>query len=154
MATPYVSGALALLAAARPGLTQAQLRDALRASARRPAPLLGLLAAGALDVEAAMRAILPGALWREQPAVRLRPTAAVRAGRAATLRWTATGAHTVTRWTVYLDSRRVATRASRSTVLRKRVARPGVHRWKVVGVDASGRRVTSGARTFRVLRPR
>ena len=155
MATPHVSGALALLAAARPDLTQAQLRDALRASARRPAPLLGLLAAGALDVEAAMRAILPGARWREQPAVRLRPTARVRAGRAATLRWTATGAHAVTRWTVYLDARRVATRPSRRAgVLRKRVARPGVHRWKVVGLDAAGRRVTSGARTFRVLRRR
>jgi hypothetical protein len=79
----------------------------------------------------------------------------VRAGRAATLRWSATGTSSVTRWTVYLDSRRVATRPSHRTgLLRKRVARPGVHRWKVVGVDAAGRRVTSAARTFRVLRPR
>ena len=102
-----------------------------------------------------MHAVLPGARWREQPSVRLRPTARVRAGRAATLRWSATGASTVKRWTVYLDARRVATRASRRTgVLRKRVARPGVHRWTVVGVDAAGRRVTSGARAFRVLRPR
>jgi subtilisin family serine protease len=166
MAAPYVSGALALLASARPDLGQAQLRDVLRASALRPRPLLGLLGWGELDVGAAMHAILPGSMWHEAPAdappppatrprLRLRVAAAVRAGREATVRWSATAARNVTRWSIYLDVRRVATRSSRrAPVLRKRIDRPGLHRWKVVGFDAIGVRVASAVRPFRVLRAR
>jgi subtilisin family serine protease len=164
MAAPHVSGALALLAAARPDLSQAQLRDVLRATAPRPRLLLGLLGSGELDVGSAMHAVLPGAMWRKgrggaPPSVRLRlrlrVAAAVRAGRQATVRWSATGARSVARWSVYLDMRRVATRASRGEgVARMRVDRPGRHRWTVVGLDAGGARVVSAARPFRVLRAR
>ncbi|CAN5616285.1 hypothetical protein BH20ACT17_BH20ACT17_05870 [soil metagenome] len=46
MAAPFVAGALALLAAARPDLSQTQLGDALLASAKRTPALTGRLAAG------------------------------------------------------------------------------------------------------------
>ncbi|MDX6720885.1 MAG: hypothetical protein QOJ63_3139 [Solirubrobacteraceae bacterium] len=161
MAAPHVSAALALLSAARPDLTQAQLRDVLRARAPRPRLLLGLLGSGELDVAAAMHAILPGSMWRgprvapAPPRLRLRFASAIRAGREATVRWSATGAPSVTRWSVYLDLRRVATRAGRDeTVVRMRVDRPGPHRWKVVGFDEAGARVASAARRFQVLRAR
>jgi subtilisin family serine protease len=162
MAAPHVSAALALLSAARPDLAQAQLRDVLRATAPRPRPLLGLLGSGELDVGAAMHAILPGAMWRRTrvvalpaPRLRLRVASAVRAGREATVRWSATGVRGVTRWSVYLDVRRVASRAGRGeAVLRMRIDRPGPHRWTVVGFDAAGARVISAARPFRVLRAR
>ncbi|MEY2440625.1 MAG: hypothetical protein QOJ46_51 [bacterium] len=159
MATPFVSGALALLAAARPDLGQAQLRDVLRATAARQRSLFGLLGAGTLDAGAAMHAILPGALWRARPvaaqpgappSLRLGATASIRAGRTATVRWQAVPG--VSTWVVYLDGRRAATRSSRAArVLRKRVVRPGSHRWKVVGRDAQGARIVTATRRFRVL---
>jgi subtilisin family serine protease len=166
MAAPHVSAALALLASARPDLGQARLRDVLRSSASRPRLLLGLLGSGELDVGAAMHAIVPRAMWRRasggaprsaatRPRLRLRVAAAVRAGRQATVRWSATDARRVAHWNVYLDVRRVVTRSSRlGLVLRKRIDRPGLHRWKVVGFDAAGTRVTSATRPFRVLRAR
>jgi subtilisin family serine protease len=165
MAAPYVCAALALLAAARPDLTQQRLRAALLSSASRAPSLLGLLGRGELDVAAAMHAILPGAAWRAQPPepppatqrprVRLRVADAIRAGRTATVRWSATDARSVARWTIELDGRRVATRRSTLPyVLRKRLVRTGRHRWKVVGRDASGARIVSAARSFRVLRAR
>ncbi|MEA2217622.1 MAG: hypothetical protein QOJ35_248, partial [Solirubrobacteraceae bacterium] len=165
MAAPHVSAALALLAAARPDLDQAGLRDVLRATARPRPWLLGLLGSGELDVGDAMHAILPGALWRatpraapapaRAPRVHVRAAATVRAGSTATVDWSATGAASVTRWTVYLDARRVATRSSHAArVLHERVVRPGRHRWKVVGRDAGGVRVAVAARTFRAVRER
>ena len=160
MAAPYVCGALALLAAARPDLDGARLRDALRATARRPPGLLGLLASGELDVGAAMHAILPGALWRATPAagpetgaprVRLRADKQIRAGRRATVRWSR--ASGVARWTIELDGRRVATRrANDPRVLRKRVNTPGRHRWRVVARDATGARLATASRSFRVVK--
>ena len=160
MAAPYVGGALALLAAARPDLDGARLRDALRATARRPPGLLGLLASGEIDVGAAMHAILPGARWRAAPAagpeppaprVRLRADKRIRAGRRATLRWS--GASGVARWTIALDGRRVATRdANDPRVLRKRMNRPGRHRWRVVGRDGAGAPITAATHSFRVVR--
>ncbi len=164
MAAPFIAGSLALLAAARPDLPQAQLRDALLQSARRRSPLAGLLGSGALDVGAAMHRVLPGAMWRAAPApraraervrVRVRTRSRVHAGRSSTVRWTAQGARGVTRWRVLLDGRRVHTQpARRARLLSKRVSRPGRHRWKVVGLDARGRRVAVAARTFRVVAPR
>jgi subtilisin family serine protease len=162
MAAPFVSGALALLAAARPDLGQAQLRDVLRNTAARPRSLIGLLGAGTLDAGAAMHAILPGALWRAtpvsavpgaSPSLRLEATTSIRAGRTASVRWQALPG--VTTWTVYLDGRRAATRSSGDAlVLRKRVTRRGIHRWKVVGRDAQGARIVSAVHRFRVLRAR
>jgi subtilisin family serine protease len=61
MAAPHVAGALVLLAAARPDLDADALRDALLSSARRR----GLpVQAGALDVAAALRAVVAPSAWR------------------------------------------------------------------------------------------
>jgi subtilisin family serine protease len=162
MAAPFVAGSLALLAAARPDLPQPALRDALLQSAARPPFLAGLLGSGSLDVAAALHRVLPGAMWRAPvgpsagSAARLRlrllTRSYVRAGRAATVRWTARGAAQVTRWRVLLDGRRVGTvAAGRRSLLRARVSRAGTHHWKVVGLDAKGERVVAAARSFRVL---
>jgi hypothetical protein len=71
---------------------------------------------------------------------------------AATVRWRASGDQRVSRWHVTLDGRRVGTVAKgKRSLLRKRVSRAGKHRWKVVGRDATGTRVVSAARSFRVV---
>jgi subtilisin family serine protease len=159
MAAPFVSAALALLAAARPDLGQARLREVLRDSAGKPQSLLALLGGGTLDAGAAMHEILPGKRWRETPvalpavtplAVRLSGARKVRAGGRATVRWPATRG--VATWTIYLDGRRAATRSSHdSHVLHRRFERPGAHRWKVVGRDGRGVRIVVASRPFRVL---
>jgi len=163
MAAPFVAGSLALLAAARPDLPQSALRDALLQSAPRPTLLAGLLGSGSLDVAAALHRVLPGAMWRAPvvpsagTAVRLRllTKPRVRAGRAATVRWSARNAAQVARWRVLLDGRRVGTvAAGKRSLLRTRVSRPGAHRWKVVGLAATGARVVTATRGFRVLRKR
>ena len=164
MAAPYVAGALALLSAARPDLPQSVLRGALMGTAPKRSGLAGLLGGGGLDVGAAMHALLPGDKWRGTSAaapkttaksakLRLRTGGRTRAGRRATLRWSATGADSVTRWQVMLDGRRVASRAAgTSRVVRRRIASAGSHRWKVLGYDTAGKRVVATARGFRVLR--
>jgi hypothetical protein len=65
MAAPQVTGALVLLAAARPDLDAAGLRAALLAGTRR-----GLLdvETGALDAGAALRSVIDAATWRPAPA--------------------------------------------------------------------------------------
>ncbi|HEU4974739.1 MAG TPA: S8 family peptidase [Baekduia sp.] len=61
MAAPAVTGAAVLLAAERPDLDASALRDALLGSARRT----GLpVEAGALDVGAALRIVIPAVSWR------------------------------------------------------------------------------------------
>ncbi len=166
MAAPFVAGALALLASARPDLPQAALRDALTQSARRAPLLSGLLGGGALNVASAMHRVRPGSLWRSGDvrsvalplgrAAKLKVTtkSRIRRGRRSVVRWKATNAAPVARWRVYLDGRRVAIVRGRRTRLSKRVRRAGTHRWKVVGADAHGRRVVVAARTFRVVRAR
>jgi subtilisin family serine protease len=166
MAAPYVTGALALLSAARPDLSEAALRDALMSTAPKRSILSGLLGGGGLDVGAAMHALLPGDRWTAASAptaavaavakaLRLRTGASTRAGRRATLRWSATGADTVARWQVSLDGRRVAVLdAGDRHVVRHGIAVAGHHRWRVVGLDEAGAKVVSGVRRFRVLRAR
>ena len=163
MAAPYVSGSLALLAAARPDLSQAALRGALMATAPKRNILSGLLGGGGLDIAAAMHAVLPGDRWQSagtaadagpiaRPALRLRTGTRVRAGRRATVRWSATGADSVARWRVSLDGRRVATLdAGDGRLLRRRIAKAGRHRWRVVGFDEAGAKVVSAVRSFRAL---
>jgi len=159
MAAPFVAGSLALLAAARPDLSQPALRDALLQSAPKPGLLAGLLGSGSLDVGAAMHRVLPGGMWRTatSPAsasakVKVLAKTRVRAGRKVTVRWRAIGAEQVTRWRVSLNGKTVATIAKgKRSLVRKRVSRTGKHRWKVVGVDADGTRVVSAARTFRAV---
>jgi subtilisin family serine protease len=57
-AAAYVSGAAALLAAARPEASGARLREALVAAARRRGGFHGLVADGRLDVRAAVRRLV------------------------------------------------------------------------------------------------
>jgi subtilisin family serine protease len=164
MAAPYVAGALALLSAARPDLSEAELRGALLAAAPKRTILSGLLGSGGLDVGAAMHAVLPGDRWNAARTTAVAATAAattlrlssgrpVHAGRRATVRWSATGAENVARWQVSLDGRRVATLdESDSRVVRRRVARAGRHRWRVVGFDEAGAKVVAAVRSIRVLR--
>lgn len=156
MAVPYVSGSLALLASRRPDLTSAQLRDALLRSADRR--LAGRVAAGGLDVGAAMQRISPETLTASTRTaaaarLRLRSSKTTRAGRSASVRWTATNAGSVRRWTVKLDGRRVrSVRGGQPRLARKKVTRAGSHRWTVVGTTATGRQVVSSSRSFRVVR--
>jgi subtilisin family serine protease len=165
MAAPYVSGALALLSAARPDLSEAELRGALLASAPKRTILSGLLGSGGLDVGAAMHAVLPGSMWGATATATTTvaaPVAAtlhlssgrpVHAGRRATLRWSVAGADNVAGWRVSLDGRRVATLdEGDSRILRYRVAAAGRHRWRVVGFDEAGAKVVAAVRGFRVLR--
>lgn len=163
MAAPYVAGALALLSAARPDLSQAALRDALVSSATRRSVLAGLLGGGGLDVGAAMHAVLPGDMWRTSatgsqaapPKLRLRARGRVAAGSRATLRWSATRAGGVRRWQVLLDGRRVASRgAGAAGLVDKRISRTGRHRWKVVGYGRGGERLVAATRGFRVVKSR
>ena len=167
MAAPFVSGSLALLAAARPDLSQAVLRAALVQSAPRPTLLAGLLGSGALNVGAALHSVLPGDMWRasslragaaaaDAAAISLEVSAKrrVRSGRSASVRWTATGAERVVSWRVLLNGKRVKTLPATKSQLRKKVTRPGTHRWKIVGVDAEGAKVVSAARQFKVVRSR
>jgi hypothetical protein len=169
MSAPFVSASLALLASARPDMSQAALRNALLSTAPKRNLLAGLLGGnggGALDVGAAMHAILPGDMWRTTPggavaarsaagAVRVRAGQRIRAGHRATVRWSATGADNVTTWRVLLDGKRVASRSiDDSRVLRRKIAKAGKHTWKIVGYDAGGERVVAGSRGFRVLRAR
>jgi hypothetical protein len=170
MAAPYVAGTLALLAAARPDMSQSDLRGALLSSAPRLKGLAGLLGSGELNAGDAMHAILPGGLWRSAPVaaaaasvaaaaesvrIVLRTGAAVHAGRRATLRWSVSGAPKVASWLVLLDGRRVATvGGDRARMARKRVARAATHRWTVIGYSATGVRMASATRRFKVLRAR
>ncbi len=160
MAAPFVSGSLALLAAARPDLSQETLRAALVQSAPQPTLLAGLLGSGALNVATALHSVLPGDMWKaaaaaEAIALKVSAKRRIRAGRAATVRWTATGpAERVVSWRVSLNGKRIKTLPGTKSQMRKRVRKPGTHRWKVVGVDAEGARVVSAARTFKVLRNR
>jgi subtilisin family serine protease len=172
MAAPFVTASLALLSSARPDMSQAALRGALLGSAPRRSGLLGLLGGnggGALDVGAAMHAVLPGDLWRATPdaatgavaarsaasTLSVRTGARVRAGHRATVRWSARGAASVATWRVMLDGRRVASRSvGAGRVLRRKIAKAGAHTWKIVGYDARGQRVVAGSRGFRVLRAR
>ena len=170
MAAPFVSGALALLQAARPDMSEPSLRGALLGSAPKTGLLQGLLGGGGgggLDIGAAMHAILPGSMWHAGPSagpvaaqaaaatVRVKAGASIRAGRRATVRWTATGAAGITSWRIMLDGKRIATRrAADRPVVRRTIAKAGKHRWKVAGYDAAGVRVATGTRSFKALRAR
>ncbi|MGH2919477.1 MAG: hypothetical protein ACRDLS_12905, partial [Solirubrobacteraceae bacterium] len=88
-----------------------------------------------------------------RPQLRLRVARRTRAGRRATVRWTAKRAGTVRTWHTYLNGKRVrVVSATSSRVLRKRIARSGRHRWTVVGRDASGRKVVAASKSFRAYR--
>jgi beta-mannanase len=88
-----------------------------------------------------------------RPKLKLSAARRTRAGRKATVRWKATRATTVKTWVTMLDGKRVRTvSATRTPVLRKRIARPGKHKWTVVGRDAAGHKVVSATKRFRAYR--
>ncbi|MDX6688947.1 MAG: hypothetical protein QOG15_404 [Solirubrobacteraceae bacterium] len=95
----------------------------------------------------------PGVGTTTRPMLRLHAARRTKAGRRATVRWTATRAATVKTWVTMLDGKRVrAVSASRTPVLRTRIARAGKHRWTVVGRDGAGHKVVSATKRFRAYR--
>jgi subtilisin family serine protease len=149
-AAPHVSGALALLAAARPDLRAADRTAALLATARKQG-LEGLVGAGEIDVAAAMQSLVPGgaAPAVQGPQVRLRIAGPERrrAGH-VTLRWRAQGRSAVAGWSIRLDGRVVAQpRGGSVNKVRVRVV-PGPHRWTVAALTASGAQIAAASGRF------
>lgn len=158
-AAPFVAASLALLAAARPDLPPSALRDAILATTRRGDLLSTVIGGGRLDVGAAMRHILAGRQRKSAgqaevaaaPKLRLQAKSTVRTGARATLRWTAAGAASVSRWRVWLDGRTIAGLPADAGRITRRVASSGRHRWRVVGLDAAGEKVVAARRAFRAV---
>jgi subtilisin family serine protease len=163
-AAPVVAGTVALLAAAREDLPMSALKSIVLGTTRRDDILATLLGGGRLDAGAAMHKALEGRPWKTAvaedaaaavaPKLRLRTKSTIRAGAKVALRWTASGAETVTSWRVSLDRKVVATLPADRSKLQRHSARPGTHRWRVVGFDAEGAKVVSGQRSFKVARAR
>jgi len=166
-AAPFVAASLALLSAARADLPISALRDAIVDTTRRTNILASVLSGGRLDVGAAMHRVLAGLPWKSTtladatprqpglsaatagPTLRLR-TKSARAGARVSLRWSARGTSSVTRWRVSLDGRVVATVPARIARVSRRIRRAGLHNWRVVGLNASKAKVVAARRGFRV----
>ena len=88
-------------------------------------------------------------------AIRLKVSAKrrIRAGRAATVAGRPPAPSSVVSWRVLLNGKRIKTLPGTKSQLRKKVSRPGTHRWKVVGLDAEGQGRLRAAQ-FKVLRSR
>lgn len=158
-AAPFAAASLALLSEARRDLPMSALRAALVDSARRPSATASRLAAGHLDVGAAMRRVLAGMEWKDDgsaggPKLRLRTKTNARAGASITLRWSARRAASVKRWRVALDGRVIETLTATGETARisRRISRSGRHQWRVVGFDGYGKKIVSGRRAFRISR--
>jgi subtilisin family serine protease len=148
MAAPLVSATLALMQSARPGLDGPALREALLGAARRSGPLTGLLAAGALDTAAALRAVVP--VWKGSslPAS-LRLLQAGRRHGGATVRWVLDGdASAIASVRVLVDGRLVAETGLVAQGRLAVAAGPGRHRVLVQALDASGAVLAEAAGTF------
>jgi subtilisin family serine protease len=152
MAAPFVAGSLALLESARPDLSQAQLREALLASAKRTSEVAGRVGAGELDVAAAMHRLVPGQWGANRAAkVRVRTARIARMDRKVAVRWSAAGTPSVATWLVKLDGRNIVTVRAHGRHRAACWARgTGRHAWTVVGLDASGRHVVKAHKAFRV----
>ncbi len=83
MAAPWVTATLALLHGARADLSGAQLVATLRATARRPSGLLGLLQTGQLDPVAALRAVVSADRIAAADAAAAQPSLTARVARRA-----------------------------------------------------------------------
>lgn len=155
VAAAHVSGAVALLAAAKPDSSVAELRAALLGGAHRLRRDGWRVGAGGLDADGAVARMAPSS--RPRIGLRARVRRLGRRGRVA-LRWRAVGpTRAVASYRVRLNGRLFVTSstASRPARTARRVRlRPGRHRLRVTALDASGRPLVS--RTFRprVLRPR
>jgi hypothetical protein len=160
MAAPFVAGSLALLESARPNLTQAQLRDALLASATHAPEVAGRVGAGELNVGAAMHAVVPGRwdapvrahIAQVSTGVRVFTARKARMTHKVRVRWSRGGASNVTTWLVKLDGRNIVTVGAdgrRAAACWAQSA--GRHKWTVVGLDATGSPVVRAAKTFRAV---
>ncbi len=142
VATAQVSGAAALLAAARPAATPDQIRDALVGGTRRmPMDAAMVGSGGSLDASRAMARLIPGA----GPRVTLASRRLIRSktGRVA-LRWRARGAvGAVARYQIRVGRRSFAVRSSgiarKASQRRIMRLRAGRYRFTVAAYDASGR---------------
>ncbi|MFL5846060.1 MAG: S8 family peptidase [Solirubrobacteraceae bacterium] len=152
MATPYVSATLALLQSVRPDLQGAGLKAALLAGTRSSAVLTGLLGGGALDAAAALRGAVGATDWQGtlEP-LSVTPLPATRAARGAVLNWSLGGdAAAVSRVRVSVDNRTVATRPALTPDFLRVRARAGLHRFRVVALDAAGEPLAEAGGSFRV----
>ncbi len=157
IASAQVSGAVALLSAARPAATPDQIRSALLGGAHRLRRNSGKVATGGtLDAADAVSRLIPGT----GPKLRLaaRRVTRSRAG-AVTLRWRARGAlSAVALYRVTLGRHEFAVGARLRSRLgfHRRVAglRTGRYRWSVSAYDASGRRLARRVGRIRVAKRR
>jgi subtilisin family serine protease len=155
IASAQVSGAAALLAAARPGATPDQIRAALLAGTHRLAQDAGMVGTGGtLDAQRAVAALIPGA----GPHLRLASKRVIRSrtGRIA-LRWRARGAvGAVALYRVKIGKRAFAVRSNtqaRMASQRRLVRlRAGRYRFTVAAYDAGGRPLAHRSGKVRVAK--
>ena len=156
IATAQVSGAAALLAAARPTATPDQIREALVGGVRHmsvDSQMVG--SGGSLDASRAMTRLIPGA----GPRVTLASRKLIRSktGKVA-LRWRARGAvGAVAQYRVKVGSRTFAVHASSvakmaSAQRRTMRLKTGRYRFTVAAYDASGRPLASRAGKVKVAK--
>jgi subtilisin family serine protease len=155
IASAQVSGAAALLAAARPQATPDQIRDALVSGAHRLSLDSGMVGSGGtLDAAGAVSRLIPGAGPRLSLASKR--TIRSRTGR-ITLKWKARGAvGAVALYRVKVGGRAFAVRSSAQARMasQRRVLRlkSGRYRWSVAAYDASGRPLAKRTGKVRVSR--
>ncbi|UTI65510.1 S8 family serine peptidase [Paraconexibacter antarcticus] len=158
MAAPEVAAALALLHSARPDMADSDLRAALLATARRPAGLLGRVAAGSLDVAAALHQVVSAAQW-PSAAVAAAPVLRARVKRRSGASAARARARVLVTWTVTGDASRVAgfrlRRAGHTVARRSGAAARGAWitrrrgRVTVLAIDAAGRSVARASVTVK-----
>ena len=152
MATPFVSAALALLQSTRPGLEGGALKAALLAGVRHDSQLDGMLGGGALDAAGALRGVLGATDWQGSLApLAVRALPAARATRGAILTWNLDGdASAVASVRVMVGARTAATRSALSPDRLRVRARPGLHRFRIIALDAAGQTLGETSGAFRV----
>ena len=148
MAAPFVASVLALVQSVRPDLDGSELKAALLAGTRSSGLLGGLLAAGSVDAAATLRGVA-GAPAATPLSARALP--ATRVSRGAILNWGIDGdSAAVAHVRVYLDGRLATARAPLALDSVRVKARPGLHRWRVVALDAANARLAQADGQFRV----
>ncbi len=154
-AAAHVSGAVALLAAARPDASPAQLRAAILGGTHPLRFDASMVARGELDATRAMRLLVPGS----GPQVKVVMQRMVRSPEhSVTLSWRVRGAaDAVASYRLQVGGRRfgLSSAAGRAPEQRRTLRlRPGRYRWTVLAFDASGRRLASHTSRLRVTPPR
>ena len=154
-AAAHVSGAVALLAAASPDATPAELRSAIQGGTHPLRHNASMVANGELDATRALRRLVPSS----GPRVKLVMPWVVRSRkRSVTLRWRLRGAaRAVASYRLKVGSRQFGMSSARSQAperRRKLRLRSGRYRWTVLAFDASGRRLASHTARLRIAPPR